>query len=100
MVDHAFAVPRKTLDEILFARAQCAGVRTEQECNVREIIHEKDRICVRADQAMKSVKFYARLVIGADGPHSVVARQAGLEMNDPRHVEYALRGLLLRIANS
>lgn len=91
MVDHAYAVPRKTLDEILFARAQRVGARTEQECNVREISHEKDRICIRADQADKSVKFYARLVVGADGPHSVVARQAGLEMSDPRHVEYALR---------
>jgi len=91
MVDHAHAVPRIVLDEVMFRRAQQAGARTVEACKVKEVTIERDRVCVRAEQANKCLKFSARLLVGADGPHSVVARQVGLEMTDPRYVDFALR---------
>ena len=91
MVDHGHAVPRVVLDEVIFRRAQRAGIHTVEACKVKGVTIEGDRIRVSAEQANKSVYFNARLVVGADGPHSVVARQVGLDMTDLRYVEYALR---------
>ena len=91
MIDHAHAVPRVILDEIMFRRSQEVGVHTEEACKVKGLTFNKDRTRVVAEQASRSVTFDARLVVGADGPHSVVARRVGLEMTDQRYIEFALR---------
>ena len=91
MIDHAHAIPRIVLDETMFRRAQQNGTHTEEACKVNGLTFDKDRICICAEQAHRSVEFHARVIVGADGPHSVVARQVGLKMTDQRYMQYALR---------
>lgn len=91
MLDHAHAVPRIVLDEIIFRRAQQVGASTAEAVEVKGLTFDKDRIRVSAEQANKSVTYETRLVVGADGPHSVVARQVGMGMTDQRYMEFAMR---------
>ncbi len=88
----AHAIPRFELDEILFQRAQEAGAVTLQDCQVVGFHTTPTIVCVEAHQAGRKKRFAGRVIIGADGANSVVARHAGLTMNDSRYVFPSIRG--------
>lgn len=90
-VDYAHAIPRKELDEIIFRRAQEAGARTVECCTVDDLENQNGHVRLAARVAGKSRAFSSRIVVGADGAHSIVARRTGHAMTDPRYIEYALR---------
>jgi menaquinone-9 beta-reductase len=98
MFPYAHAVPRRVLDEIMFRRAQNVGAHTVENCKVTGITHETDGISISGEQSNKLVKFNAHLVVGADGAHSVVAREVDQEMSDARYMEYALRAYCYGLA--
>lgn len=99
-IDYYHAVPRVVLDEIIFRRAQEAGATTVENCTVRDLEIDSDSATLTALESGTQRQYSARLVVGADGAHSVVARRAGLAMTDERFVEFAMRaychGLPLR----
>ncbi len=88
----AYAIPRNELDEILFRRAQEAGAVTVEGCHVVGFHTTPTIVCVEAQQAGRKKRFAGRVIIGADGANSVVARFADLMMNDARYVFPSIRG--------
>ena len=69
-IDYSLAVPRSTLDEIMFRRAQQAGATTVENCAVREFDTSGNIVTLRAQESDRERHFASRLVVGADGAHS------------------------------
>jgi 2-polyprenyl-6-methoxyphenol hydroxylase-like FAD-dependent oxidoreductase len=69
--------PRQTvLDKILVDAAVNAGVELREECTLHDLVWEGERVTGIRDRTKGGaiVTERARLVIGADGTHSLVAR--------------------------
>ncbi|WPP34370.1 NAD(P)/FAD-dependent oxidoreductase [Streptomyces sp. CL7] len=83
-----YAPRRYVLDPILAEGAVAAGVEFRQGCAVKDLVFEDDRVVgVRySTPGGTEATDRARLVVGADGMRSLVARKAGAEyvMEHPR----------------
>jgi len=78
--DHALALPREIFDRILVERARALPVDVRERHRVTGLLREGDRVVgVQAeDEDGARIDVAARLVVGADGRASVVARALGL----------------------
>ena len=78
--DHALAVPREIFDRILVERARALPVDVRERHRVTGLLREGDRVVgVQAeDEDGARIDVGARLVVGADGRASAVARALGL----------------------
>ncbi len=85
------AVPRQVLDEVLFRRAREVGATTLENCRVTGFHTTPSIACVEARVGGANQRFAARVIVGADGANSLVARRAGFDISDPRYVMGALR---------
>jgi menaquinone-9 beta-reductase len=85
------AIPRVELDELIFAQAAKAGAETIEECTVIGFETGPSLVSVDAETAGGRRRFLSRMIVGADGASSIVARCAGLDMRDPRYVQLAIR---------
>ena len=72
-----FCTNRDKLDDFLLKKAVEAGARVVHGEKVMEVIQEEDGVTV----ITRTGRFHAKLVIGADGASSAVARSAGLREN-------------------
>ncbi|MBB4912769.1 2-polyprenyl-6-methoxyphenol hydroxylase-like FAD-dependent oxidoreductase [Actinophytocola algeriensis] len=76
-----YAPRRFVLDPVLADGAVASGVDFQESCTVNDLVHEDDRVVgvryttPRGAEATER----ARLVVGADGMRSLVARKAGAE---------------------
>lgn len=70
-----FTVRREDFDHFLLQKAADAGANIEQGIRVTNIIEESNTVRVIAGNETYS----AKLVVGADGPNSTVARKTGLK---------------------
>lgn len=72
----AYAPRRTVLDTILVEAAAAAGVEVRERFSVTELVRDGDRITgVRGHSAGgPTVTEHARIVVGADGLHSLIAR--------------------------
>lgn len=76
----AFCPRRTLLDKILADAAVEAGAELREGFSVREIVMDGDRVTgVRGDHDGSSVSEEGRIVVGADGMHSLVAKTVGAE---------------------
>jgi 2-polyprenyl-6-methoxyphenol hydroxylase-like FAD-dependent oxidoreductase len=86
--DALFSPRRTILDALLVAAARAAGAEVRERFKVDEILFEDGRVSgIRA----RGVREKARLVVGADGRHSLVAkavRPAAYRAIPPRSVAY------------
>ncbi len=75
-IDYALSVRRSKLDPILVEAAQRAGAVVRHEISVQDVVWEDGRVCgiVMRNKAASCVE-RGRLVIGADGRHSTIARK-------------------------
>jgi menaquinone-9 beta-reductase len=85
------AIPRLQLDEMIFRRAVAAGAHAVESCSVVDYNVDRSLVTIAAEVEGQRRAFVSRIIVGADGAGSVVARRAGLEMRDPRHVQLAMR---------
>jgi geranylgeranyl reductase family protein len=85
------AVPRYELDEVLFRNAVTAGAHATENCTVVNYEVGRSLVTVSAEIDGRPQRFLSRLIVGADGASSVVARQAGMEVRDARHVQLTTR---------
>lgn len=74
-VRDAFAPRRFVLDEILLDAAVAAGVELRQDFRVRDVLRDGGPVTgVCGDSAGRTIQENARIVIGADGRNSLIAR--------------------------
>ena len=84
--DRGLALRRPIFDTVLLRQAQAAGVRVVEETSVTDLVRDAGGRVVGVEarrvgsngQRPSTSTIGARLVIGADGLHSVVARRLGL----------------------
>ena len=97
---YSFALPRTTFDTILLAAAVRAGALVREATTVENLVWEKGAVAgvvARScnpkglpDGRGQRVTCNARIVVGADGLRSVVARRLGLVRSSaPRRVAFA-----------
>ena len=79
--DVAYAPRRTVLDKILVDAASAAGVDVREEFTVEEVVFDADRVTgIRGrSRGGAAVTEQARVVVGADGLHSLVARAVDAE---------------------
>ena len=82
---YSFALPRTTFDTILLAAARRAGARVCEATTVENLVWEKEAVAgvVARSCNGQRVTCNARIVVGADGLRSVVARRLGLIRSSP-----------------
>jgi geranylgeranyl reductase family protein len=80
----ALGLSRLRLDETLLRHAESRGVSVRQGAHVRNVVRDGGRVVgVEATVEGRRETIRARLVVGADGRHSVVARALGLDAAIP-----------------
>ncbi|MFH1141364.1 MAG: geranylgeranyl reductase family protein, partial [Chloroflexota bacterium] len=84
----ALVIDRVGLDRVLVARAQERGAELVTRARVIGVEHDGAGIKVRVDRESASTVVRARLLVGADGANSRVARVLG--MDGPAEVVHAL----------
>ena len=88
----ALACPRVITDKILLDRARAAGARVTEGFAARTILKDGGSVCgVQGTDAQGEEQTYrARVVVGADGTHSLLAREMGVVRPIPRLQRIAL----------
>jgi len=82
---YSFALPRTSFDTILVAAAARAGAHVSEATTVENLVWERGAVAgvvVRSCNGQR-VTCNARIVVGADGLRSVVARRLGLVCSSP-----------------
>ncbi|HXW50804.1 MAG TPA: geranylgeranyl reductase family protein [Candidatus Acidoferrales bacterium] len=89
-----WVVPRVALDQAIARRAVDAGAKLVESASATEVIRNRNGCCagVRYDDGSGVRAVAAKVVIGADGAHSNVARSLGARSAPKRHIGFALRG--------
>jgi geranylgeranyl reductase family protein len=79
--DRGLAIRRELLDDVLLRRARDAGARVDERVRVSDVVRDA-RGVVRGVRVLgpdgTTQELRARLVVGADGLRSVIARRLGL----------------------
>ncbi|RIK41036.1 MAG: hypothetical protein DCC58_13075 [Chloroflexi bacterium] len=76
----ALGLSRFALDALALERCRAAGVSVYEGMHVREILVERATVVgVRGRRAGETLELRARVVVGADGHHSLVSRRLGLD---------------------
>ncbi|MBW1897783.1 MAG: geranylgeranyl reductase family protein [Deltaproteobacteria bacterium] len=89
LTDYGYVIPRKEFDNTLldFVR-EIPNVEVRERFHVKDLVREGGKICGITGE---EEKYRGRIIIGADGAHSVVARKLSLLNTDPRHKAFAMR---------
>ena len=85
-------LPRSVLDSRLLDRARAASAHVAEGCRVEAVRREGGLMLLDVRGPAGDVTLRARLVAGADGTESTVARSQGLWRNDRRHIAISQRG--------
>lgn len=88
---HGYTLPRVKFDDILLRRAQEVGAEIIEGCRVNTFSSDGDRVEIDATVDGRPQRFSSQMVIGADGVQSIVAKVAGLRVEDGRYVNPAIR---------
>jgi len=90
--DHGYIIRRFDLDKILLDHARENGAEAWEGCRVTAPLVEDGRVVgVKALRDGQEVEVNAKVVVGADGPHSRLGRTMGLLTKDPRYLGISLR---------
>ncbi len=82
---YSFALPRTAFDTILVAAAARAGATVREDVTVEDLVFERGAVSgvVGRSGNGKRETYRGRVVVGADGLRSVVARRLGLVRSSP-----------------
>lgn len=88
-----WVVPRFVLDEAIASAARKAGAKLVQGAAVSDVVRDASGRCagLRYDDGSGAQTLAAKVVIGADGAHSSVARSLRVRSAPKRHIGFALR---------
>lgn len=87
-------VPRKVFDNFLFQKARKEVSTAFEGYEVKQLIFDGKQVVgvnARSSSLNHTISILGKVIIGADGFNSVVARQTGLYEHDPEHWVVALR---------
>ncbi len=88
-----FAAPRERLDQALLGCARAAGVEVREGARVTRLRFQGTRVAgVELENGRGPEELGARLVVGADGRHSRVARSLDLLHEHPWLRKFSVRG--------
>jgi len=92
-IPKGFVIRRKYFDAFLFDKAKNAAARSIENFTVTDLLHEEGQFCGISGNTADGVKqsFRSKIILGADGYKSIVARRTGLYEHDPAHWVVALR---------
>jgi menaquinone-9 beta-reductase len=88
---YGHVIARDVLDDAMLATAREAGATVHEETSVTAVDTGSSGVVVEAKRGAQTVRYRSRLVVGADGAHSVVAKWSGLGDHDPRYIAVAQR---------
>ncbi len=89
---YSFALPRTTFDTILVAAAARAGAEVRERVTVENLVSDRGTVSGVVGRSGNGNRetYPSRVVVGADGLRSVVARRLGLvRSSPPRRVAFA-----------
>ncbi len=89
-----YVIRRKVLDNFLFQHAKSQGIPTREKFKVTEVLFEGSKVVGVKGQEFESEapeEYRAKVVIGADGWNSLVAKATGRYFKDPKHWCTAVR---------
>ena len=91
-ISHGFVIPRKIFDNYLFNKASKVS-EVENNFNVVDLVYDKNQVIgVKGKLASGEEKtFYGNIVLGADGPYSIVSRKSGYYNSDMNFTAVGLR---------
>ncbi|MCD6227715.1 geranylgeranyl reductase family protein [Candidatus Micrarchaeota archaeon] len=90
-IEPGFICRREILDNLLFQEAK-KHVDTLEEFEVTEVMTENDKVVgVKGKHKGKEKEIRAKVVVGADGMYSMIARKVGAFNTDPKHTCSAVR---------
>jgi len=95
---YGLVVPRHILDHHLLQRAEAVSAKVFDGCAVRRIRREEGFIHVDVRAGETDFSLRSRLIVGADGAESLVARTFNLESIDRAHISIAQRAYVEGIA--
>jgi len=88
-----FALRREAFDAALLGRVRAAGIELQEKTRATGLVVEDGRVRgVTVENGLGPKMLRARLVVGADGRRSVVARRLRLLREHPRWRKFAVRG--------
>ena len=88
---HGYIIPREQLDHLLLRAAAQAGAQVREETTVTAVSTDEHGVHIEARRGNRKEVYRGRMVVGADGVSSIVARSAGLLADDPRHTAISQR---------
>ena len=91
-ITEGYVIPRKVFDNFLFQKA-AEVTETRQRFNVKDIIKDGENVSgvegVNADGNLERIE--APIIMGADGPNSIISRKMDLYEMDMKNTAVALR---------
>ena len=88
---HGAVIPRLTLDAWIVAAAQAAGAHLIENCRIKGYAVDPGGVTVTGEQRGVQKSWRARLLIGADGSSSLVARLLHGQSGSPQNRIIAVR---------
>ena len=91
-ISHGFVIPRKIFDNYLFKKASDVS-NVESGFNVEDLIYNKSQVVGVKGKSIhgEQKKYFGNIVLGADGPYSIVSRKSGLYNSDMNYTAVGLR---------
>ena len=91
-ISHGFVIPRKIFDNYLFKKASDVS-NVVSGFNVEDLIYNKSQVVGVKGKSIKGEqkKYFGNIVLGADGPYSIVSRKSGLYNSDMNYTAVGLR---------
>jgi len=93
-VPKGFVIRREIFDEFMFSKAKNAADTVVENFTVTDLILENETVIGvkgKSESSDEIVEYHGKIVMGADGYNSIVARTLGLYEHDPKHWVVALR---------
>jgi geranylgeranyl reductase family protein len=88
-----FAVRREALDAVLLHHARGQGVEVREATRATALLREDSRVCgIACENGSGPETLRSRVLVGADGRRSRVARELGLLTEHPRLRRFSVRG--------
>jgi len=87
-----FVCRREVFDDVVFQNAKKTAARAIEGFFVKDLVMDNGRVAgVKGDLEGKETEFRAKVVVGADGAGSVVARKLGARNDDDDHLCAGMR---------